>query len=369
MPFVDFHTRFPVIAEREVRTLTILPGGDSEIPVGRYGFVDMYCDEPGCDCRRVFFTVAVEGSRNPAAVISWGWEAESFYARWMREADPNVVRHLKGPSLEPPFGPHTSVARHLLEFTDEVLLSDPDYVDRIRRHYKMFRESVEADGNRSDRHSRSSEGFQRDGIAPGSVTAEASASGPALVAKVGRNAPCPCGSGKKYKKCCEGNSRSRPSVDDPSVNREWMVAVSLPPQQLPRPGTIESVSIVPRDLRRRLERNRLETLALLRCQDRASVYTNEADFPRELRELFELDADCAEALWALDQPPGKLSIPMMLRDTEGSLARLPASRSAVLNVLTDRDFAAIESLKDSVVTSIRPAEAYNMVKGRDREAQ
>jgi hypothetical protein len=99
------------------------------------------------------------------------------------------------------------------------------------------------------------------------------------------------------------------------------------------------------------------------------VYTNEADFPRELRELFELDADCAEALWALDQPPGKLSIPMMLRDTEGSLARLPASRSAVLNVLTDRDFAAIESLKDSVVTSIRPAEAYNMVKGRDREAQ
>jgi hypothetical protein len=23
------------------------------------------------------------------------------------------------------------------------------------------------------------------------------------VAKIGRNAPCPCGSGKKYKKCCE----------------------------------------------------------------------------------------------------------------------------------------------------------------------
>jgi hypothetical protein len=26
--------------------------------------------------------------------------------------------------------------------------------------------------------------------------------GPARAAKVGRNAPCPCGSGKKYKKCC-----------------------------------------------------------------------------------------------------------------------------------------------------------------------
>jgi uncharacterized protein YecA (UPF0149 family) len=25
-------------------------------------------------------------------------------------------------------------------------------------------------------------------------------------AKVGRNDPCPCGSGKKYKKCCGANS-------------------------------------------------------------------------------------------------------------------------------------------------------------------
>ena len=24
--------------------------------------------------------------------------------------------------------------------------------------------------------------------------------------KVGRNDPCPCGSGKKYKKCCEGKA-------------------------------------------------------------------------------------------------------------------------------------------------------------------
>ncbi len=28
------------------------------------------------------------------------------------------------------------------------------------------------------------------------------ASGPLTQAKVGRNAPCPCGSGRKYKKCC-----------------------------------------------------------------------------------------------------------------------------------------------------------------------
>jgi uncharacterized protein len=27
-------------------------------------------------------------------------------------------------------------------------------------------------------------------------------SGPARAAKIGRNDPCPCGSGRKYKKCC-----------------------------------------------------------------------------------------------------------------------------------------------------------------------
>lgn len=28
--------------------------------------------------------------------------------------------------------------------------------------------------------------------------------------KVGRNDPCPCGSGKKYKQCCLKNNKSRP---------------------------------------------------------------------------------------------------------------------------------------------------------------
>jgi len=32
--------------------------------------------------------------------------------------------------------------------------------------------------------------------------------------KIGRNAPCPCGSGKKYKKCCLGKEKPRPSVTE-----------------------------------------------------------------------------------------------------------------------------------------------------------
>ena len=39
---------------------------------------------------------------------------------------------------------------------------------------------------------------------PGAVRAAARAPG-MRAAKVGRNAPCPCGSGKKFKKCCGGS--------------------------------------------------------------------------------------------------------------------------------------------------------------------
>jgi hypothetical protein len=44
---------------------------------------------------------------------------------------------------------------------------------------------------------------------------------------------------------------------------------------------------------------------------------------RPLQELFELDADYAEALWALDQPAGSLDRHAMLRDTLAALQQLP----------------------------------------------
>jgi hypothetical protein len=41
-----------------------------------------------------------------------------------------------------------------------------------------------------------------------------------------------------------------------------------------------------------------------------------AEIPQRLiRQLFELDADYVEALWALDQPSGSFDLRAMLRDT------------------------------------------------------
>src|SRR5947208_5081355 len=81
---------------------------------------------------------------------------------------------------------------------------------------------------------------------------------------------------------------------------------------------------VPSDLRARLETARLDLLALFRALDRMDL--SPAEIPQRLiRQLFELDADYAEALWALDQPPGSFNVKAMVRDTLASLDQLPAA--------------------------------------------
>jgi len=83
---------------------------------------------------------------------------------------------------------------------------------------------------------------------------------------------------------------------------------------------------IPADLRARLETARLDLLALFRALDRMSLTPQQIP-QRLIRQLFELDADYVEALWGLDQPPGKLSVSAMLRDTQAALEQLPAACS------------------------------------------
>src|SRR5580692_2770117 len=83
---------------------------------------------------------------------------------------------------------------------------------------------------------------------------------------------------------------------------------------------------IPADLRPRLETARLDLLALFRALDRMSL-TPEQIPQRLIRQLFELDADYVEALWGLDQPPGKFNLHAMLRDTLAALEQLPTACS------------------------------------------
>ena len=86
---------------------------------------------------------------------------------------------------------------------------------------------------------------------------------------------------------------------------------------------------------------------------------------RLIRQLFELDADLAEALWALDQPPGTLELQLMLRDTLATLEQLPEASTRLRKNLPKRALTALATLEVAVRRSLLPSEAYNMVPGRD----
>ena len=142
MPYAFFYNYFPEIAKRETRTITVFDSSDFGIPAGDYGFLEMFCDEPGCDCRRVFFYVQSSERNSLEAVIAYGWESLDFYARWLLDDDPHIVADLKGPCLN--LGsPQSEHAPALLDFLRNVLLRDKAYVERIQRHYKMFREKID----------------------------------------------------------------------------------------------------------------------------------------------------------------------------------------------------------------------------------
>lgn len=128
---------------------------------------------------------------------------------------------------------------------------------------------------------------------------------------------------------------------------------------MPRPS-----SVIPHDLRPRLETTRLDTLALLRALDRAPVPAPDLPQPHT-HELFELDADCAEALWALDQPPGSLNFKAMVQDTLDSLDELPAVREEVRDRLPHALRSRVLELERRIRPTLDPREAYSQVPGRD----
>jgi hypothetical protein len=146
MPFQPFHELFPERAAAETRSITLEGEETAEnpLPVGTYSFLEMFCNERGCDCRRVMFYVVsdCDEQRRVKAVIAWGWETRGFYKKWFRGDDPETAAQLKGPILN--LGsPQSELAPALLVLAREVLLQDPAYVERVKSHYWAFRNKIE----------------------------------------------------------------------------------------------------------------------------------------------------------------------------------------------------------------------------------
>lgn len=139
MPYAPFYELFPEIAAKETRTLTVfdLPG----LPPGEYGFLEAYCNEIGCDCRRVFFNVVEAQTGELKAVIAYGWESKEFYIRWLGYNDPAVIRELQGPALNA--ASHQSRLAPALLKQMKCILADDHYVERLKRHYTMYKAAID----------------------------------------------------------------------------------------------------------------------------------------------------------------------------------------------------------------------------------
>jgi len=137
MIYEPFHGKFPKVAEEESIYIFAPKDNAFGIPEGNYLFVELYCNELKCDCRRVFLEVFSDIDES-LATICWGWETMAFYQKWLGFSDKEMIKDLKGPALNT--SSHQSdIAPALLKFTSEVLLKDEDYVATIKKHYLMFK--------------------------------------------------------------------------------------------------------------------------------------------------------------------------------------------------------------------------------------
>ena len=148
MPFELLHSRLPELAERETRTVTVVMDNPSGLlPPAEYGFLEMFCNEPGCDCRRVFFTVISSLTQETEAVIAYGWESRAFYRKWLKyPSTKEQVDELQGPILNL-MSPQSIHAPALLEIFTDLLAPDLDYIARVKRHYQLFRNTLARPSN------------------------------------------------------------------------------------------------------------------------------------------------------------------------------------------------------------------------------
>jgi hypothetical protein len=126
--------RLPHLAATETRVATIQ--NHPTLPAGEYGFIELYCTDKKCDCRRVMINVMVQHSGAKVwATLNYGWESVDFYAKWC--GDKELAQDMAGVHLDP-LNSQSVYSRELLELF-EYMIADKTYVERLKRHYQLFR--------------------------------------------------------------------------------------------------------------------------------------------------------------------------------------------------------------------------------------
>ncbi len=171
-----FYYEFPDLAVAETKVIKVK--NFMGLPNGEYAFVELYCPDINCDCRRVLLNIISKAQDKHLATINFGWEPVEFYQKNGSISLKEAIKD-KGPFLDP-LNRQSKYSDSFLILATDLLLSDDAYIDRLKKHYTMFKERKK----------------QTNALTP--INAEIKK----FEKKIERNSQCICGSGKKYKKCC-----------------------------------------------------------------------------------------------------------------------------------------------------------------------
>ncbi len=140
MAMSEFSGLCPDTASTETRALQVI-SGNAQVEAGLYELVELYCDDPICDCRRVILLVrSTTAAERPLAHIHFGWESVAFYTRWL-SGNATLAREMRGASLEE-YAEQGPGATELLTRICGAVLNDPGYVARLQRHYLQFKSAL-----------------------------------------------------------------------------------------------------------------------------------------------------------------------------------------------------------------------------------
>lgn len=174
--FSSFFDKFPNLIGSEFRNIFAMEGMYKHIPEGNYGFLELFCDRPNCDCRHaIIHIMTVEPTFKLWAVLRYGWESKKFYINWMGD-DSELSEYMPGAFIDKMLSPNDLAAQEFLSVFMNMIKNDKQYAKRIETHYKMYKDAIDHEEKPK----------------PHRLTSE----------KIERNDPCSCGSGVKYKKCC-----------------------------------------------------------------------------------------------------------------------------------------------------------------------
>jgi hypothetical protein len=180
---IPFHIVEPELAVDEMRVMHLLVEQDG-LPAGEYALVEHYCSDPDCDCRRVMLTVVRDDRPTRSlASISYAFDRDS---------------EMPGPFIDR-MNRQSRHAEALLELVQRAVLTDERYLSRLERHYAMVKQAASDPRHRAYPKLRRAMDQDIEDVPRPPVVSQ--------VDSVGRNDPCPCRSGKKYKHCCMRKGR------------------------------------------------------------------------------------------------------------------------------------------------------------------